>query len=578
MTATISRPGQRKKSKRTSSRKSKKSVDAPSANGKGLTTTRHNTDDAGAQNVGYEIGEVIQVPVGEILPHPDNRPPTPARIAKVKQSIAAQGQLEAATIRMTFRGDDATWEMLSGETRWLAIQELGGATIDCRVAHNCSDADALRILAAANAARDDLNPIERAELMAKLLEADGGAMTTEQVGKMFSLSRSAVANCLRLAKLPHPIARLVIDGRLPETFARSILTLLDGPAAAVAVRVVLKIANKRKDAVSEHFTREDFTDEVADQLRGLSRSMQPADKWDRSSEYRLRDPTGQYSTCYFKPTPAQLEELAVFTVPGSRKAERASNIRLWDKLNKEAADKILARINKSASKSNSIKAGATEANQKEKRAQDNRLLKRKIRNWRHRWVRSLIAEYVSPKKLESGISEEAFLVVARLFGYLMARGGGRFQSFKFSDLNFSGGSFDQWQPWSTMEYPETAEACAMMAHLMLTTGEHKDGWHPLEDDVIDSLAAFLGIDLQRAWQALGNDETSRFHGFLQLHNKWQVEALCRELKVQVGSARTRKQTIANCLEQAKLVSLPKSIAPLNKAKRRVKKKPSRRKR
>lgn len=105
------------------------------------------------------------------------------------------------------------YELLSGETRWLALQALNGSlehldqwpTIQARILHNVSDAQSLWDVAVGNTGRKDLNPIERAQLMAELMrpvEEAGGGRTAAEVADLFGLSEVTVRSTVRLTKLP----------------------------------------------------------------------------------------------------------------------------------------------------------------------------------------------------------------------------------------------------------------------------------------------------------------------------------------------------------------------------------------
>ncbi len=98
------------------------------------------------------------------------------------------------------------------------------------------DAAALAEVALGNAARKDLDPIERAELLEHLLRPidEGGAgMTRSEAGKLFGLeSESGVKNAVRLLKLPKHIKCLVRQGELPERLARKVIPYCEIPIVA----------------------------------------------------------------------------------------------------------------------------------------------------------------------------------------------------------------------------------------------------------------------------------------------------------------------------------------------------------
>jgi ParB family chromosome partitioning protein len=153
--------------------------------------------------------------------------------------MAESGQLEPIIVRKIggmlddLGGPPLRYQILSGETRWLAAKKLGWTEIDGRVRrmHRRGGAGPGR---EANGQRKDLNPIERAELIEQLCKpvAEGGnGLTKDAAAKRVGLKDgSSASNLVRLLKLPKVWQDRVAAGELPESFARLIVPVIElGP-------------------------------------------------------------------------------------------------------------------------------------------------------------------------------------------------------------------------------------------------------------------------------------------------------------------------------------------------------------
>ena len=101
-----------------------------------------------------------------------------------------------------------------------------------------SDAQALELAIIENIHRQDLNPIEEAEAYARL--ADNFALTQEMIAKKVGKSRTAVANILRLLKLPRSIKEDMISGKLSMGHARALLGLEEARQAQALCKEIFK--------------------------------------------------------------------------------------------------------------------------------------------------------------------------------------------------------------------------------------------------------------------------------------------------------------------------------------------------
>jgi len=170
-------------------------------------------------------GSMFQCPIERIVPRQDQprRRIDKDAIEELASSIRAHGLIEPVVVRRMSEGEDR-FELIAGERRWLACQQAGLKIISTVVKNVTSD-QAYVMALVENLQREDLNPIEIAEAYERLLRQPAASQQSvaQQVGK----SRVAVANVLRLLRLPAALRRLVHDGTLSEGHARALLGAAD---------------------------------------------------------------------------------------------------------------------------------------------------------------------------------------------------------------------------------------------------------------------------------------------------------------------------------------------------------------
>ena len=130
----------------------------------------------------------------------------------------------------------AGYELIAGERRLRAAKLAGLATIPV-VVRDTDDADTLREALIENIHREDLGPIELAEAFRQLLEELG--LKQEELADRVGVSRSHIANTIRLLQLPIDVQQLLTDGKLQAGHARALLALGDAEAQnTLALRTV----------------------------------------------------------------------------------------------------------------------------------------------------------------------------------------------------------------------------------------------------------------------------------------------------------------------------------------------------
>lgn len=175
------------------------------------------------------------VAVTDLFPGPfqPRKAMDPGRLRELADSISAQGLVQPIAVRETALG----YEIIAGERRWRAAQLAGHKTVPV-VVHAVSDAAALAIALIENIQREDLNAMEQAEGLRRLLEEY--QMTHQQLADAVGKSRVAVSNLLRLNELAEPVKALLQAGDIEMGHARALLGLSAETQAALAAQVVAR--------------------------------------------------------------------------------------------------------------------------------------------------------------------------------------------------------------------------------------------------------------------------------------------------------------------------------------------------
>lgn len=134
-------------------------------------------------------------------------------------SIKEKGVIQPITVRQTDEG----FELIAGERRLRACQQLGLATIPAYVFPVKSEAEMLELALIENVQREDLNPVDEAR--AYQLLAETFDLSHEEIAQRVGKERSTITNTLRLLNLPEPILQDLRAGVLSAGHARPILTL-----------------------------------------------------------------------------------------------------------------------------------------------------------------------------------------------------------------------------------------------------------------------------------------------------------------------------------------------------------------
>ena len=159
-------------------------------------------------------------------------------LAELAASIKVQGVMQPILARTV----DATpgaerYEIVAGERRWRASQLAGLAEVPVLI-RNIPDEQALEMALIENIQRENLNPLEEAQGLQRLIDEFG--LTHQQAAEAVGRSRPAASNLLRLLQLTAAVQDLLMTGKLDMGHARALLPLSGAQQVAIAQRVVQK--------------------------------------------------------------------------------------------------------------------------------------------------------------------------------------------------------------------------------------------------------------------------------------------------------------------------------------------------
>jgi ParB family transcriptional regulator, chromosome partitioning protein len=197
----------------------------------------------GAPEAGEAPSGLMEVPVNAVAPNP-KQPRTrfdDDTIAALAASIREVGILQPLVVR---RAGDGRYELIAGERRLRAAKAAGLASVPI-VLRDSEDADLLREALIENIHREDLNPIEQAEAFKALLGELG--LKQEELADRVGVSRSHIANTIRLLALPLDVQQLLADDKITAGHARAVLSLGDKEAmSSLATRIAAEDLSVRQ--------------------------------------------------------------------------------------------------------------------------------------------------------------------------------------------------------------------------------------------------------------------------------------------------------------------------------------------
>ncbi len=156
------------------------------------------------------------------------------KLETLADSIRSHGIIQPITVRR-LEGDH--YQIIAGERRWRAARMAGLSELPARIV-DADDREAMVLALVENLQREDLNPVEQAKGLRRLLEEYG--CTQEGAAELVGCSRPALTNALRLLALPEPVLAMLEDGRLSAGHGRALLALGDEKRIQGAAEAVLR--------------------------------------------------------------------------------------------------------------------------------------------------------------------------------------------------------------------------------------------------------------------------------------------------------------------------------------------------
>jgi ParB family chromosome partitioning protein len=152
-------------------------------------------------------------------------------LQELADSIREQGVMQPLLVRLVAPGK---YEIIAGERRFRAATLAGLKEVPVLVS-GANDQAAAAMALVENMQREDLNPLEESQGLARLIEEFG--FTHEQAAKAVGKSRSAVTNLLRLNQLAKPVQAMLLAGDIDMGHARALLPLPGASQVALAQRI-----------------------------------------------------------------------------------------------------------------------------------------------------------------------------------------------------------------------------------------------------------------------------------------------------------------------------------------------------
>lgn len=171
------------------------------------------------ENATDEMLSANELPINEIVPNRDQPRKTfdETALAELAESIKQHGVLQPLLVRPLAAGG---YQLVAGERRWRACR-MAGLTQVPVVIKELTDTETMEIAIIENLQREDLNPIEEAEGLQALIDKCG--YTQEEVAASVGKSRPAIANSLRLLRLPEEVREMTKNGEISAGHARALL-------------------------------------------------------------------------------------------------------------------------------------------------------------------------------------------------------------------------------------------------------------------------------------------------------------------------------------------------------------------
>ncbi|MGL4673232.1 MAG: ParB/RepB/Spo0J family partition protein [Wohlfahrtiimonas sp.] len=208
-----------------------------------LPTQVTNGQEASPKDVVY--GSIKEMPIEFLVPgmYQPRKVFDAEALEALADSIKSQGIIQPLVVREVVKDGQKKYEILAGERRWRASQiaELEKVPV---IIQSMTDQEALAVALIENIQREDLNPIEEAEAIARFINEF--ELTHQEVGELIGRSRSAVSNVIRLLELAPKVQEWLLARKIDMGHARAILPLKSIEQVQLAELIIEKSLTVRE--------------------------------------------------------------------------------------------------------------------------------------------------------------------------------------------------------------------------------------------------------------------------------------------------------------------------------------------
>jgi ParB/RepB/Spo0J family partition protein len=455
-------------------------------------------------------------------------------IAQMRPNIVTICQVNPLTIR------EGSNELIDGETRHRAGDGVAKA-LRCKIIR-CTDAQAALMRLQTSMQRRDLNPIEKAQALADMLDKHG--MTQRQLTDIVKLEQSTIDNFTRLLKLPDNWKQQLISGEITASSARELVPWIEEKKVLDEVLKVIK-----KIPVSNRSAK--ISDTLNEVASNLSRPLM---------EYvSSGHPNYRQAKAEIKLTPELRKTLRVKTVTRWGKGtDRAFNIDAWHQLMQSAKTKALDSLAKKDHKS-SAKDGKVDPKRAAENAKKQKeIFQKKLYRYKISWLQDQLLTTIA------GSSSETLMKYLISF-CLMSGQGARVGDVKFV-FGLKETSYDV-PPLIGKIFGLKQNELEASTRTLLNEwlSESFDGnYDALSPATIEEFARFAGIDLRGDWPASCKSthrDADPLDAYLQLLSKDLLIELAEEWRLSIPSANssTRAILIAEIADAARGKPAPKAL-------------------
>ena len=197
--------------------------------GRGLDALLSSTDDVSNNESNLQNCKIDNLVTGKYQPrtHMNEK-----ALKELAESIKAQGIMQPIVVRYL---DNKRYEIIAGERRWRAAKIANLDEVPILI-KNIPDESALAMALIENIQREDLNAIEEAKGIQRLIDEFG--MTHESASEILGKSRTTITNLLRLLSLSQHVQNALLDGKIEMGHARAIIPLASIEQAMICQKII----------------------------------------------------------------------------------------------------------------------------------------------------------------------------------------------------------------------------------------------------------------------------------------------------------------------------------------------------